>query len=355
VLSVGRSGSSLAARAMNLLGVHLGADGDLMEATKQNERGFWENNEIYRLNEDLLGVLGGSWYRPPELSTGWECDQRLEELYERAAGVVGALALGGRRWGFKDPRTIVLLPFWQRVIGEMDYLICVRRPHAFVRSVEAIAPPGGAPHVSASLWLDMNASAISHTVDARRMLLFYEDWFEEPRSLAGRMAAFIHGCTPVVGAEALHAVVAFVDPTLRRADARGQLPELSEASELDAMYAHLRLIARHDSDDHEARRRESLMAQALAGSYRLRRRLADDLEQARETAAALRAEAEAVRAQASALEQTQDELGVELTRQRQRLEAIKRSNSWRMTAPLRFARRRVRRHPGVRRDYVTRG
>jgi len=50
-----------------------------------------------------------------------------------------------------------------------------------------------------------------------------------------------------------------------------------------------------------------------------------------------------------------DELGVQLTRQRQRLEAIKRSNSWRMTAPLRSARRRVRRHPGVRRDYVTRG
>ncbi len=354
---------------MNLLGVHLGAAKDLMEATKQNERGFWENNEIYRLNEDLLGVLGGSWYRPPELSTGWECDTRLEGLYERAAAIVAALALGGRRWGFKDPRTIVLLPFWQRVIGEMDYLICVRRAHAFVRSVEAIAPPGGAPHVSASLWLDMNASAISHTVDARRMLLFYEDWFEEPRGLAGRMAAFIHGRTPVVGAEALDAIVAFVDPTLRRADARGQLPELSEASELDAMYAHLRLIARHDSDDHEARRRESLMAQALAGSYCLRRRLAGDLEQARETAAALRAEAEVARAQAevaraqaevaraqaSALEQTQDELAVELARQRQRLEAIRRSNSWRMTAPLRSARRRVRRHPGVRRDYVTRG
>lgn len=41
VLSVGRSGSSLAARAVNLLGVHLGVEEDLMPPSQQNERGFW--------------------------------------------------------------------------------------------------------------------------------------------------------------------------------------------------------------------------------------------------------------------------------------------------------------------------
>jgi hypothetical protein len=53
---------------------------------------------------------------------------------ERAVAVVRELAVPGRRWGFKDPRRIVLLPFWQPLVGEMDYLICVMRARAFVRA-----------------------------------------------------------------------------------------------------------------------------------------------------------------------------------------------------------------------------
>jgi hypothetical protein len=352
VLSVGRSGSSLAARAMNLLGVHLGAEDELMTATEQNERGFWENTTIYRLNEELLELLGGSWYRPPELTSEWACDERLQELRGRAAGIVLELELPGRRWGFKDPRTIVLLAFWRQVIGEMDYLICVRRAHPFVHSVEAIAPPGGEPHATASLWLDMNAAALGQTVGARRMFVFYEDWFEDPRRVAGQVAAFLHGRASAVEPEALDAVVAFVDPMLRRADARGESTELAEVPELEAMYAHLRMTAERDRDHRQARGREALVAQALADGYRLRQRLREDLQQAEESAAASRAETETARAQEGALEQANRELEAELKRQRHRLDAIESSRSWRMTGPLRVARGRVQ---GSRRDHVTRG
>jgi hypothetical protein len=319
VLSVGRSGSSLVARAINLVGVHLGAEEDLIPASEQNERGFWESRAIYRLNEELLGLLGGSWYAPPELEPGWERDERLDELRVRAGDIVRDLALPGRRWGFKEGRTIVLLPFWRGIVGEMDYVICVRRAHAFVRSAEAFAPPEGKPRASARLWLDMNAAAIGQTVDARRMLVFYEDWFEDPRRMARQLAAFVHGDVSAVDPKALDAVVAFFDPTLRRADSRGQPAELAEAPELEAMYAHLRLTAESDGEGPEARRRHALVAQTLAGGYQLRQRLRDDLRSSEQAAASLRD-----------------------------------SNSWRMTAPLRLARRRVQEQLGGGRGYVRR-
>jgi hypothetical protein len=341
VLTAGRSGSSLAARAINLLGVHLGAEEEMMGATEQNERGFWENLAIYRLNEEILGLLGGSWYQPPKRTAEWACDERFEELRARAAGIVGDLELAGRRWGFKDPRTIVLLPFWRQIVGEMDYLICVRRAHPFVRSVEALAPPGGA-HVTAGLWLDMNAAALAQTVDARRMFVFYEDWFEDPCRVAGQVAAFIHGDAGAAEREVLDAVVAFIDPMLRRADSHGEAAELAQAPELEAMYAHLRLAAELDGEGPEARGRHAVVAQALADGYRLRQGLQENLQEVVRNAAASRAETETARARASALEQANDELATELARERERLQVISDSTSWRVTAPLRVARRQVK-------------
>jgi hypothetical protein len=341
VLSVGRSGSSLAARAMNLLGVHLGAEEDLMGASEQNERGYWENMAIFRVNEALLEALGGSWYRPPELSSGWEHDARLDELRERALDVVAGLARPERRWGFKDPRTIVLLPFWRQVIGEMDYVICVRRAHAFVRSVHELDPARTEPCASAQLWLEMNAAALEQTIGERRMLVFYEDWFEDPRRVAGRLAAFIHGDASAADPEDLDAVESFFDPRLRRADACEEPAELVGAPELEAMHAHLRLIAENDSDDRDTRGREALVARALAQGYRLRQGLRDDIRRADEKTAASRAETESARAYAEALGQTQEELRAALARHQQWLEAVQGSTSWRMTVPLRAAKRHV--------------
>lgn len=346
VLSVGRSGTSLTARAINLLGVHLGAEQDMMSPSEQNERGYWENVAIHRLNEELLEGFGGSWYRPPDLTPGWAHDEGLERVRERAVAVARELAGQGRRWGFKDPRTIVLLPFWQRVVGEMDYVICVRRADAFVRSVQELDPPDGTPHATAGLWLDMNAAALRQTVGERRMFVFYEDWFEDSRQVAQRLATYLHGDAWSRDPVALDAVVAFFDPALRRADAREEPTELAGAPELEAMYAHLRLIAQHDTDDRDARDRQALVAQTLADSYRFRQALEDDVRQAEERTAASRAETESARSYAVALEQTHHRAVQDLNHQIRRrdeevdrmhgwLDAVHASASWRLTAPLR--------------------
>jgi hypothetical protein len=267
VLSVGRSGSSLVTRAINLLGVDLGADDDLMPATEQNRDGFWESMPIWSINERLLECLGGSWYRPPRLAPGWTDDERLLGLRQEATRVVGQLARPGVRWGFKDPRTIPLLPFWREIVGEMDYLICVRRPHAVISSVEHMGLPGTEPLETAMLWLDMNAAALAQTATERRKLIFYEDWFEDPRRVARQLAAFIHGEASPVDPEALRAIDAFLDPRLRRAD---EAAIEVVAPELEAMYEHLRLVADPGATRRYARDRETLVAQTLADAFRSR-------------------------------------------------------------------------------------
>jgi len=341
---------------LNLLGVHLGAEDDLLPANKHNARGFWENKEIYRVSEQVLEALGGDWYRPPELTPGWAHDERLEELRGRATDVIEDLSVSRHRWGFKDNRTIVLLPFWRRIIGDMDYVICVRRPQAVVRSVQNTGLPWVEPHATAKLWMDLNAAALAQTVGERRTFVFYEAWFDNPRAVARRLATFIHGEASTVSSETLDAISAFFDRKLRRADTEGEGAALAFAPELEAMYAHLRLVAAQDSDDRKTREHHALIAQTLADGYRVRQALQDDLNQAEELTVSSRAENEVARGHAAVLEQTVQGLNDEVCRRdedldklRRWLDAVHASASWRITAPLRATKHGMRRMRSARR------
>ena len=91
VLSSGRSGTSLAARVLNLMGVDLGPESAMLEAGDMNARGYWENRQIMALNDAILERLGGTLFRPPPLPSGWQRDPQFDELRTRVDEVWDAL------------------------------------------------------------------------------------------------------------------------------------------------------------------------------------------------------------------------------------------------------------------------
>ena len=70
ILGMHRSGTSLLTRVLNLMGVYLGPDAHLLQPLAENPKGFWEHKEIWKLNEDILWRLGGSWHNPPRIVSG---------------------------------------------------------------------------------------------------------------------------------------------------------------------------------------------------------------------------------------------------------------------------------------------
>jgi hypothetical protein len=50
ILGMHRSGTSVTARAINLLGAYLGEEKDLMPHNPYNPEGFWERQDIYDLH-----------------------------------------------------------------------------------------------------------------------------------------------------------------------------------------------------------------------------------------------------------------------------------------------------------------
>jgi hypothetical protein len=133
-----RSGTSALARGVQALGVYLGDN--FLSTRPDNPTGYWEDQHICRLNERLLAILGVSWDQvAPIDESGWQAPEIELLLAEAVEYVRSALAIRPR-WGFKDPRTLRLLPFWRSVLrrlqAEEQYLVIIRNPRSVAASLE---------------------------------------------------------------------------------------------------------------------------------------------------------------------------------------------------------------------------
>jgi hypothetical protein len=190
VLGAPRSGTSLTTHILSLNGVYLGLDDDLIQPdSRLNPAGFWEHEGIVRLNERVMESLGGSWERPPEMSPGWQGSEELSALREEAGSLVEETFVGHGLWGWKDPRNSLTLPFWQSLIPNMRYVICLRNPIDVAASGKsAIGAPAQRTY---ELWSKYLASALVNTSGKPRVFVSYEEYFTDWRQAVERLARFI--------------------------------------------------------------------------------------------------------------------------------------------------------------------
>jgi|SoiMethySBSTD1v2_1073268.scaffolds.fasta_scaffold00086_59 hypothetical protein len=132
VLGVGRSGTSLVTRVVNLLGIPTCMPRDLLAAGPSNPRGFWESRTTVVGDELLLALGDGRWWCPPQ----------PQEILRRVTPVVATSYARAFRavhptgeWVVKDPRLAFTLPFWLQALDVRPVMIVVRAPSETVASV----------------------------------------------------------------------------------------------------------------------------------------------------------------------------------------------------------------------------
>jgi LPS sulfotransferase NodH len=145
VLGMHRSGTSVLTRGLQGLGISLGAD--FLGAQPDNPTGYWENNGIVDLNERLLRVLGLNWESISLIEDAQWRRSEVQALSTEAASYLQSHFLQYPLWGFKDPRTIRLLPFWRAVFEQAgvddQYVVAIRTPLGVATSLlrrQNIAP-----------------------------------------------------------------------------------------------------------------------------------------------------------------------------------------------------------------------
>lgn len=132
-----RCGTSAITRGLQMLGVYLG--NDFLDAKPDNPTGYWEDRNVFDLNERLLTALGLKWADVAILDDSQWHDPQVEKLQAEAVEYLKSHFVEHSLWGFKDPRTIRLLPFWQSVLRQLDveecYLIAIRNPRSVADSL----------------------------------------------------------------------------------------------------------------------------------------------------------------------------------------------------------------------------
>ncbi len=213
VLGMHRSGTSLITGLLNLLGVYLGPPEHLIEPQADNPKGFWEHEEITKLNDEILAVLGGTWHEPPALQLGWEGAAQLSSLRKRARALIRQEFATSDIWGWKDPRTCITLPFWQRLLPPMQYVICLRNPIDVASSLER--RDGFSLDKGVRLWLAHVSAALQHTAGKPRLFVFYEDVVENGQEELQCLAEFIGRSEYVECADVQRRAEEFIDDELQ--------------------------------------------------------------------------------------------------------------------------------------------
>jgi hypothetical protein len=332
VLGFGRSGTSLTMQLLATLGVGLGDTDDLLRPHEaDNARGYWEPRWMVELNDELLGALGTTWWQPFPGDPGWERSPRLASLRARAQSLyeqkLGHLPLAG----VKDPRTTLTLPFWQEIIPDPLYVICVRNPTDAIASIQRRPEPTLPTRAWGELWLEYTARALQGTAGRRRTLIFYEDYFRDARAQVARLGDLLGiDCDD-------ERITRLIEQDLRHH--RSSLLELSMAPGLSAPVRTVFLALR-------AAQQLRNLARAEADSVAV----CDAIEQIVVDAWCASRDETAMRQRVEALERAQehaDALALELTRTQRELasregelDELRSSARRRMTSALRRMRQR---------------
>ncbi len=205
-----RSGTSMITRLLNLSGVFLGDEEQLMPPHPDNPNGYWENTKIVDINRAVLKHLGGGWdFLPPNIPDDWITDPTLSALFDEGKDIIQTFA-DYTVWGWKDPRNSLLLPFWQKLIPNLKVVIPLRNPLAVARSLQK--RNGFSIAAGLNLWLMYNKYVLAYTSD-NRIVTPYEWYFKTPQQELKRVLDFLN---IQLSDEEITRICSVVSPELQR-------------------------------------------------------------------------------------------------------------------------------------------
>lgn len=216
VLGRGRSGTSVLTRGLQALGVFLGDN--FIDPQPSNPTGFWEDWVINHLNKRLLGLLGLDWKSISLIGDDQWQRPDVQALRAEAADYLQACFMSHSLWGFKDPRTIRLLPFWRAVFQRLgvddQYVVAIRNPLSMATSL--LKSSGIEPATSHKLFLVYLVPYLHEIAERPFVVVDYDLLVAEPQEQLARVRRALNipfRDTDVAEIERFS--TGFLDPNLR--------------------------------------------------------------------------------------------------------------------------------------------
>ncbi len=217
-----RSGTSAITGILNILGVELGSR--LMKPLEANPRGYFENQDIYEINEKILRDLNSSWdnvFRERNIG------DNQSRLAIHAAGIKDILDrefVSSKIFAIKDPRISILLPFWQNVLASLDilpsYIICIRHPLEVADSLRK--RDGFSIEKGLLLWMKYMLASEYHSRKCKRVFVSFDDLLINPEKMAGHIQEVLEVRLPLDRGEEKWRIENFLEPRLKHHNHKGK-------------------------------------------------------------------------------------------------------------------------------------
>ena len=227
VLGMHRSGTSMVARLLNMLGCYFAPEGVSSGASQENPKGFWERRDVRNLNDMVLHSAGADWHRLSTFSLDRVPPETIAQFRKEAGKLI--LAMDAHRpWFLKEPRFCVLAPLW---FEHLEFPICVlayRSPIEVARSLQI--RNGFSLSFGLALWEYYNVAALNASRGMRRIQVDHAALMADPVGTVRQLQEKLEG----LGVRGLRApsdeeIRAFIDPSLYRAKGTQVRARLSPA------------------------------------------------------------------------------------------------------------------------------
>ena len=134
ILGSGRSGTSMLAGTLSQSGYHMGEH--LIPADRANPKGYFEDDEINAINEELLTPITPALTRPA-YGWRWLATVPLGTPIPSSPSLSERIAVQAARspFCFKDPRFCYTLPAWRPFLKDTVFLCIFREPERTAHSI----------------------------------------------------------------------------------------------------------------------------------------------------------------------------------------------------------------------------
>jgi|SRR5271166_150644 len=219
VLGMHRSGTSLCSHILSAFGLDMADD---IRADATNARGHWERWEIVEFHDRILSLFNRDYlgrFHDFALPVAWWADPRVAQIRREIVAFLEK-RMGEGYFGFKDPRTVRLMPVWYQVFNELKLapklVLCLRNPAQVARSLNT--RNGLDPAIGEYRSLVHMIDFFRYTSKYDFCLVEYEEWFNDPSANLQKLQKFLDLQWQQSEADLGLMLSGIIDPALRHDD-----------------------------------------------------------------------------------------------------------------------------------------
>jgi glycosyltransferase involved in cell wall biosynthesis/phage shock protein A len=183
VLGMHRSGTSMVARLLNMMGAYFATEEMAMPPTVANPKGYWERKDVRELNDDVISALGMSWDNISDFEPSL-LEQAPADFQSRAQKIIFNMETQ-RPWMIKDPRFSLLLPLWRPFLEIPVAIYVYRCPLQVAQSLKK--REGFSLMLGIALWEKYNVYGLGHCAELPKILVCHEELMNEPVSTVKKL------------------------------------------------------------------------------------------------------------------------------------------------------------------------